>query len=162
MNQDRDPHQDRLTIRSRAGGCCRSRRRPALSAFLAACGTAGSRDRPSGDRAPATDARGRGTPGATAAAGTPRPRPPRRAGAAATTAPGTPVTGSLQDGHLDRLHRHRHADNVDAPVARSLHARKPASQIDYQEAVNGNEEFFASQLKGPLQAGLPPAGTSWC
>ena len=31
-------------------------------------------------------------------------------------------------------------------------------QIDYQEAVNDNEAFFASQLQGPLQAGLP---TGW-
>lgn len=30
--------------------------------------------------------------------------------------------------------------------------------IDYQEAVNGNDEFFAAQLQGPLQAGLP---TGW-
>ncbi len=31
-------------------------------------------------------------------------------------------------------------------------------QIDYEEAVNANEEFFASQLQGPLQAGL---STGW-
>jgi spermidine/putrescine transport system substrate-binding protein len=30
--------------------------------------------------------------------------------------------------------------------------------VDYQESVNGNEEFFASQLQGPLQAGL---STGW-
>lgn len=30
--------------------------------------------------------------------------------------------------------------------------------IDYQEAVNTNEEFFASQLQGPLSSGLP---TGW-
>lgn len=30
--------------------------------------------------------------------------------------------------------------------------------VDYQEAVNSNDEFFASQLQGPLQAGLP---TGW-
>jgi len=30
--------------------------------------------------------------------------------------------------------------------------------IDYQESVNGNEEFFASQLQGPLRNGLP---TGW-
>lgn len=31
-------------------------------------------------------------------------------------------------------------------------------QVDYQEAVNTNEEFFASQLQGPLSSGLP---TGW-
>ena len=30
--------------------------------------------------------------------------------------------------------------------------------VDYVEAVNGNDEFFASQLQGPLAAGLP---TGW-
>jgi spermidine/putrescine transport system substrate-binding protein len=30
--------------------------------------------------------------------------------------------------------------------------------VDYQEAVNSNDEFFASQLQGPLAAGLP---TGW-
>jgi len=30
--------------------------------------------------------------------------------------------------------------------------------VDYQEAVNSNDEFFASQLQGPLQAGLT---TGW-
>lgn len=30
--------------------------------------------------------------------------------------------------------------------------------IDYQEAVEGNEEFFASDIRGPLEAGVP---TGW-
>jgi spermidine/putrescine transport system substrate-binding protein len=31
-------------------------------------------------------------------------------------------------------------------------------QVDYQEAINANEDFYASQLSGPLQSGVP---TGW-
>jgi len=67
-----------------------------------------------------------------------------------------PVTGSFKMatwiGYIDIGE-----DGVSHPSLDRF-AAETGVTVDYQEAVNSNDEFFASQLQGPLQAGLP---TGW-
>jgi spermidine/putrescine transport system substrate-binding protein len=67
-----------------------------------------------------------------------------------------PVTGSFRMatwiGYIDIGE-----DGVSHPSLERFTAETGVT-VDYQEAVNSNDEFFASQLQGPLQAGLP---TGW-
>lgn len=67
-----------------------------------------------------------------------------------------PVTGSFKMatwiGYIDIGE-----DGVSHPSLERF-AAETGVTVDYQEAVNSNEEFFASQLQGPLQAGL---STGW-
>jgi spermidine/putrescine transport system substrate-binding protein len=69
--------------------------------------------------------------------------------------PAAPVTGGFKMatwiGYMDW-----DANGKSAALDRFI--AETGVQIDYQEAVNDNEAFFASQLQGPLQAGLP---TGW-
>ena len=81
-------------------------------------------------------------------------RPRRRPG------PAAPVTGGFKMatwiGYMDC------DENGYSPSLEQFQADTGVT-IDYQEAVDGNEEFFASHLQGPLSSGPePPAGTSWC
>ena len=63
-----------------------------------------------------------------------------------TQAPSPPRR--LPDGHLDRLHRHRRGRL--RATRRSTGSRpRPGVAIDYQEAVEDNEIFFAPDLQGP-------------
>ncbi len=67
-----------------------------------------------------------------------------------------PVTGSFRMatwiGYIDIGE-----DGVSHPSLERF-AAETGVTVDYQEAVNSNDEFFASQLQGPLQAGL---ATGW-
>lgn len=67
-----------------------------------------------------------------------------------------PVTGSFRMatwiGYIDIGE-----DGVSHPSLERF-AAETGVTVDYQEAVNSNDEFFAAQLQGPLQAGLP---TGW-
>lgn len=75
---------------------------------------------------------------------------------AARVAAQEPVTGSFKMatwiGYIDIGE-----DGVSHPSLERF-AAETGVTVDYQEAVNSNEEFFASQLQGPLQAGL---STGW-
>lgn len=75
---------------------------------------------------------------------------------AARVAAQEPVTGSFKMatwiGYIDIGE-----DGVSHPSLERFTAETGVT-VDYQEAVNSNEEFFASQLQGPLQAGL---STGW-
>jgi spermidine/putrescine transport system substrate-binding protein len=67
----------------------------------------------------------------------------------------TPVTGSFKMatwlGYMDW-------DDSGASASLDRFAAETGVTNDYQEAVNGNEEFFAAQLQGPLSNGL---STGW-
>ena len=75
---------------------------------------------------------------------------------ASRTAAQEPVTGGFKMatwiGYIDIGE-----DGVSHPSLDRF-AAETGVTVDYQEAVNSNDEFFASQLQGPLQAGLP---TGW-
>ena len=60
---------------------------------------------------------------------------------------------------LDRLHRLDEATSTFPTLERFT--KETGIQINYEESIDDNETFFASNLTGPLEAGLPtPAGTS--
>ena len=122
------------------------------AAFLAACGTSGTATpTPTAASSAASTRRGRLTGGvvggvrrgvASAAA----------SGSAAPTSIGGNFKMATWIGYIDV-----DASGVDHPSLDRF-TQETGIQIDYQEAVNDNEEFFASQLQGPLQAGVP---TGW-
>ena len=166
MTQDHDPLQDRLSLAITRRRLLQVSAATGLSAFLAACGTAGTRTAaPSGGAPAATGTPGApGTPGATgtaAAAGTPgasaAATPAAAESAAASQAPGTPVTGSFKMatwiGYIDIAKK-----NKKVHPSLDRFSQETGVEVDYQEAVNDNESFFASQLKGPLQSNLD---TGW-
>jgi spermidine/putrescine transport system substrate-binding protein len=69
---------------------------------------------------------------------------------------GTPVTGTFKMaswiGYIDV-----DASGVSHPSLDRF-AQETGITVDYQESVNDNEEFFSSQLQGPLSTGVP---TGW-
>jgi len=125
-----------------------------VGAFLAACGTAGTKT-----GAPAVATGAAATPGATTAAATagataaPAETAAASEAAAASTAP---VTGTFKMatwiGYIDVG-----TDGTSHPSLDRF-AKETGVTVDYQEAVDDNESFFAAQLKGPLQTNQP---TGW-
>ncbi len=106
---------------------------------------------------------GGGTPGASpsgaagASATPPPPEPTGSAGTEPTTA--APSTGT-ETGVLQVASWIGYIDTDDAGTGHPTLDRfmkETGIQVDYIEAVEGNEEFFTSNLKGPLDAGLPTA-----
>ena len=89
---------------------------------------------------------------ATPAGSPPRRRPPRRR--RRPVAEPRPRPAPLQFanwlGYIDI-----DEDDGTLPDHREVHRRRPASTVDYVEAVDDNEEFFTGNLQGPLDAGLP-------
>ena len=141
-----------------------------VGAFLAACGTAGTKTAgpatgplsatgvpttaaATGTPVPGTPAAG--TPGATATPGA-ATNPPATESPTATSAPGTPVTGAFKMatwiGYIDV------ADDGVTHPSLDRFTQETGISVDYQEAVDDNESFYASQLKGPLQSGVD---TGW-
>jgi spermidine/putrescine transport system substrate-binding protein len=167
MTQDQDPFQDGQAVAITRRRLLQVSAAAGISAFLAACGTAGTRTTgPSAiAAAPSGTPAVTGTPGA----GTPGASTPGASGTAGATAegetpaatetgqpsgpPGTPATGSFKMatwiGYIDVGKK-----NKKSHPSLERFAQETGVEVDYQEAVNGNEEFFASQLKGPLQSGL--------
>jgi spermidine/putrescine transport system substrate-binding protein len=115
-------------------------------AFVAACGTAGAGG---ATKAPATA----GTP-TTAPTGGQSSAPT----AAASSAPESqgPVTGTFHMatwiGYIDVSDDNKTHPSLDRFTAET------GIIVDYQESVDANESFYASQLQGPLSQGVP---TGW-
>lgn len=134
-----------------------------VGAFLVACGTAGTKTGAPTTAPTAASATTAATPAsATATAGTattgPTTAAPTGTPAASATpaAPGTPVTGVFKMatwiGYIDV------ADDGVTHTSLNRFTAETGVEVDYQEAVDDNESFFASQLQGPLQNGLD---TGW-
>ena len=104
-----------------------------VAAFLAACGTAGT----GASAAPSTDG---------VAAGSAEPSP-----AASGAAGGGELRFANWIGYIDI------ADDGSYPTIKKFEDETGIT-VKYVEAVDGNEEFYASNLSGPLDAGLP---TEW-
>jgi len=116
------------------------------AAFLAACGTSGTKTPVPTAAASAAATGAAGSPATTAAAS---PSAPASAGP-------TQLGGSFKMaswiGYIDV------DENGISHPSLDRFTKETGIQIDYQEAVNDNEEFFASQLKGPLETGV---STGW-
>ncbi|MEA2622015.1 MAG: spermidine/putrescine transport system substrate-binding protein [Chloroflexota bacterium] len=120
------------------------------ASFLAACGVAGTKTPGASNVAGGPT----GAPGSSASGG-----PAGSAGASAAPSPSaapTAVTGVFKMaswlGYIDV--------SDDGPNHPSLErfTEETGVAIDYQEAVNANEEFFAAQLQGPLRSNV---ATGW-
>jgi spermidine/putrescine transport system substrate-binding protein len=165
MNQERDRHQNPLGVSITRRRMLQLSAAAGISAFLAACGTAGTKTAapsaigaaPTGTPSPTGGPVATGTPAAPGATGTPAAETPAATEtAAATQPPGTPVTGSFKMAtwiaYIDTA-----ADGVTHPSLDRF-AKETGVTVDYQESVNANEEFYAAQLKGPLSSGVD---TGW-
>jgi spermidine/putrescine transport system substrate-binding protein len=136
-----------------------------VGAFLAACGAAGTKTAapavttgPVVTTGPAatTAATAAGTPGVTATPGSATTPPATEAPTPTSAAAATPVIGVFKMatwiGYIDLA-----ADGVTHPSLDRF-TQETGIQVDYQEAVDDNESFFAAQLKAPLQSGVD---TGW-
>ena len=106
-----------------------------VATFLAACGTSGTG--------------GSGAPAGSSGSGT-----------AATPAPSASAGGAAQGGELRFANWIGYIDTADDGSYPTLKKFEDETgiKVNYVEAVDGNEEFFTSNLQGPLDAGLP---TEW-
>jgi spermidine/putrescine transport system substrate-binding protein len=107
-----------------------------VSAFLAACGTPGT--------------------GSSSAAAPSAAAPSATASSEASVAPSTATGGNELRfanwiGYIDT------ADDGSFPTIMKFED-ETGIKVTYVESIDGNEEFYASNLSGPLQAGLP---TEW-
>jgi len=124
------------------------------AAFLAACGTSGTATPTPTAAATVAPTAAAGSPAASlAASGAPASA---AAGASASAAATQQLGGGFKMaswiGYIDV-----DPSGVSHPSLDRF-TQETGIQIDYQEAVNDNAEFFASQLQGPLQSGVP---TGW-
>ncbi len=123
------------------------------AAFLAACGTSGTATPTPTAASSAASTGAAGSPAASSAASAAAASASAAAsGSAAPTQVGGNFKMATWIGYIDV-----DASGVDHPSLDRF-TQETGIQIDYQEVVNDNAEFFASQLQGPLQAGVP---TGW-